>query len=104
LKIKKCHIAGVSLGGVVALLFAKKYPEKVKSLSFSGIFPVTPENWDELLREEVSHFEELFHNEEAVSFLKAKSLKNVILRKNVLFVDQYLLGFRLINSKISFLI
>lgn len=69
LKIKKCHIAGVSLGGVVALLFAKKYPEKVKSLSFSGIFPVTPENWDELLREEASHFEELFHNEEAVMFL-----------------------------------
>lgn len=69
LNVEKCHIAGVSLGGIVALLFAKAYPENVKSLCFSGIFPHRPDNWAEMLREEDEHYERLFNNEEAVSFL-----------------------------------
>ena len=32
LQINSCHIAGVSLGGIAALLFAKKYPDKVRTL------------------------------------------------------------------------
>ncbi|TYS58112.1 alpha/beta hydrolase [Sutcliffiella horikoshii] len=69
LNVEHCHIAGVSIGGVAALLFAKEYPNKVKSLSFSGIFPVEPNNWAELSREEAEGYEQLFDNEEAVSFL-----------------------------------
>ncbi len=69
LNVEHCHIAGVSIGGVAALLFAKEYPNKVKSLSFSGIFPVEPDNWAELSREEAKGYEQLFSNEEAVSFL-----------------------------------
>lgn len=69
LNIEKCHIAGVSIGGIVALLFAQAYPEKVKSLCFSGIFPNEPDNWAEMLKEEALHYEQLFNNEEAVSFL-----------------------------------
>ncbi|MDQ0268328.1 pimeloyl-ACP methyl ester carboxylesterase [Cytobacillus purgationiresistens] len=38
LKVEQCHIAGVSLGGQAALMYAKKHPEKVKSLTFSGSF------------------------------------------------------------------
>lgn len=67
--VEKCHIGGVSIGGVAALLFAKAHPNKVKSLSFSGIFPVEPDNWTELSREEAESYEQLFNNEEAVSFL-----------------------------------
>ncbi|MFE7914427.1 alpha/beta fold hydrolase, partial [Bacillus mobilis] len=46
LQIDRCHIAGVSLGGLIALLFAKNYPDRVRTLSFSGIFPVKRENWE----------------------------------------------------------
>ncbi|WP_433958148.1 alpha/beta fold hydrolase [Cytobacillus horneckiae] len=70
LHIDKCHIAGVSLGGQAALLYAKKYPDRVKSLTFSGIFPVQPDNWAEILTEDARRFEEsFFSNKEAVSYL-----------------------------------
>ena len=69
LQIEKCHIAGVSLGGIAALLFAKKYPEQVSSLTFSGIFPIEPDNWKELSKQEAAHHEQLFENEEVVSIL-----------------------------------
>ncbi|WP_411334397.1 alpha/beta fold hydrolase [Metabacillus indicus] len=69
LGIERCHIAGVSIGGIAALLFAKEYPEKVKSLSFSGVLPKEPDNWAELIKEEEEHYEHLFANEEAVAFL-----------------------------------
>lgn len=54
---------------MVALLFAQSYPEKVHSLSFSGIFPVEPDNWEEMMKEEEESYEQLFQNEEAVSVL-----------------------------------
>ncbi|MBP3951554.1 alpha/beta fold hydrolase [Bacillus suaedae] len=69
LNLEECHIAGVSIGGIVALLFAKNYPEKVKSLSFSGIYPIEPDNWNELSREEAERYEQLFNNMEAVDYL-----------------------------------
>jgi esterase len=69
LNVEKCHIAGVSIGGIVALLFAQAYPDKVKSLCFSGIFPNKPGNWAEMLKEEDEHYKQLFKNEEAVSIL-----------------------------------
>lgn len=69
LNVEKCHIAGVSIGGIVALLFAQSYPAMVKSLCFSGVFPYKPDNWGEMLKEDAVHYEQLFQNEEAVSFL-----------------------------------
>lgn len=67
--IEKCHIAGVSIGGIAALLFALSYPERVRSLSFSGVFPYEPNNWDELIKEEEENYEQLFQNEDAVTIL-----------------------------------
>jgi len=69
LNIEKIHIAGVSIGGVVALLFAQSYPDKVKSLCFSGVFPHKPDNWAEMLKEEDEHYKQLFNDEETVSIL-----------------------------------
>lgn len=69
LHIENCHIAGVSIGGVVALMFAQRYPDKVKSLCFSGIFPVKPNNWAESSKEEAEHYEQLINNKEAVAYL-----------------------------------
>lgn len=67
--IEKCHIAGVSYGGVVALLFAQRYPEYVKSLSVSGVFPVKAENWGKTEKEEAQWFEVLQSNSEMASVL-----------------------------------
>lgn len=69
LDMESCHIAGVSLGGIAALLFAKKYPHKVKSLTFSGVFPEKSKNWEESLEEEANYHEELFKNKELVMAL-----------------------------------
>ncbi|KAB2331909.1 alpha/beta fold hydrolase [Bacillus mesophilum] len=69
LQIKQCHVAGVSVGGIVSLMFAKEYPGMVKSLCFSGVFPIEPENWAESSKEEAEHYEQLFHNDEAVAYL-----------------------------------
>ena len=62
LNIGEFHIAGVSIGGVVALMFAKRYPSKVKTLTFSGVFPKQPDNWEELSRQEAEHHKNLFGN------------------------------------------
>lgn len=69
LQIEKCHIAGVSIGGIAALLFAKKYPDQVATLTFSGIFPIEPDNWKELSKQEAENYEQLFKNEEVVPIL-----------------------------------
>ncbi|MFJ8238829.1 alpha/beta fold hydrolase [Bacillus tropicus] len=69
LQIDRCHIAGVSLGGLVALLFAKKYPEKVRTLTFSGIFPVKRDNWEESLEYEAKCHQQLMGNEEVVTYM-----------------------------------
>ncbi|TXR84846.1 MULTISPECIES: alpha/beta fold hydrolase [Bacillus cereus group] len=69
LQIDRCHIAGVSLGGLVALLFAKTYPEKVRTLTFSGIFPVKRDNWEESLEYEAKCHQQLMENEEVVTYM-----------------------------------
>lgn len=49
IKNRKVHIAGISLGGHVALEIAKRYPEKVLSLFISGI-TVKPMHFQFLLK------------------------------------------------------
>ena len=39
LKLKSIHIVGCSLGALVGLIFAKAFPERVKSLTISGVMP-----------------------------------------------------------------
>lgn len=69
LEIDQFHIAGVSIGGIVALLFTQKYPEKILSLCFSGVFPKKPNTWDKLLDEERKHFEQLSNDSEVSDVL-----------------------------------
>lgn len=76
LKIDKFHVAGVSLGGIVALLFAQKYPNKTLSLCFSGVTPNKPSNSDELREEERKYFEEIFNNPEISNVLDQIHGKN----------------------------
>ncbi|MFJ8354000.1 alpha/beta fold hydrolase [Bacillus paramycoides] len=69
LQINNCHIGGVSLGGLVALLFAKKYPDKVRTLTFSGIFPVMRDNWEESQEYEAKCHQQLMENKEVVTYM-----------------------------------
>lgn len=76
LQINRCHIAGVSLGGLVALLFAKKYPNKVRTLTFSGIFPVKRDNWEESQEYEAKCHQQLMKNEEVVTYMNQIHVKS----------------------------
>lgn len=69
LEIESCHVAGVSVGGAVAVLFAQAYPEFVTSVTFSGIFPKRQKNWEVSLQEEKEHFNYLSSNEETSQLL-----------------------------------
>ncbi|MES5894200.1 alpha/beta fold hydrolase [Bacillus cereus group sp. RP43] len=76
LQINSCHIAGVSLGGIAALLFAKKYPDKVRTLTFSGIFPIERDNWEEYQEYEVKCHQQLMENEEVVTYMNQIHVKS----------------------------
>lgn len=67
--IKKCHIAGVSYGGIEVLLFAQKYPEYVSSLTVSGIFPIKPADWEQSEQEEAEGLKSILSNSDIVSIL-----------------------------------
>lgn len=48
LDIDSAHIVGCSIGALVGLDFAKKYPEKGKTLTLSGVIPEKPSDYDEM--------------------------------------------------------
>ncbi|TAA72683.1 alpha/beta fold hydrolase [Planococcus salinarum] len=68
LGIQKTHIVGASLGALAALSFAKRYPDKLKSLTISGVTKGMPENWLEMHQEDVKMQAELMNNEEALMY------------------------------------
>lgn len=67
-EMESVHIVGASLGALVGLFFAKRFPEKVKSLTLSGITPGKPENWLQMHQEDVKMQTQLLQNEEAVKY------------------------------------
>ncbi|OLS38082.1 alpha/beta hydrolase [Alkalihalophilus pseudofirmus] len=76
LEIKSCHVAGVSLGGLTALIFANQFPERVRSLTFTGIFPEKKQNWEDQLKEEEENLTSLSNDPEAVSYLNTIHVNN----------------------------
>ncbi|WP_201716886.1 alpha/beta fold hydrolase [Rossellomorea arthrocnemi] len=69
LHIDKIHLVGCSLGGLVGLIFAKKYPSKIFSLTLSGITADRPSDWKEMHSQEVQFQKELLENDEVTSQL-----------------------------------
>ncbi|MFP3322515.1 alpha/beta hydrolase [Planococcus sp. SIMBA_160] len=65
-EMSSIHIVGASLGALVGLFFAKRFPEKVKSLTLSGITPGKPENWNQMHKEDLAVQTQLLQNEEAI--------------------------------------
>lgn len=67
-ELKKIHLASCSLGALVAIKFAQMYPERIHTLSISGIMPVEPDNWLELHEQDVEIQESLLENKVATSY------------------------------------
>ncbi|TYR73513.1 alpha/beta hydrolase [Rossellomorea vietnamensis] len=68
LELPQVNIAGSSLGALAALFFAKKHPERIKSLVLSGIFPEKPENWSKMHEQDSKNQMTLLENEEAAAY------------------------------------
>lgn len=60
------HIVGCSLGGLVSIFFAKKYTDKVKSLTISGVTSGKSEKWEEMHAMDVEHQTQLLQDKEAI--------------------------------------
>lgn len=69
LQVDTLHLVGCSLGGLVGLLFAKKYPERIESLTLSGITADKPDDWAESHAQDVKLQSALLENKESVSQL-----------------------------------
>lgn len=70
LGIQSTHIAGCSLGALVGLVFAKNYPEKVKSLTFSGIIPEKPVDWEEINKKDTENTAKILEDPETVVYFE----------------------------------
>lgn len=68
LGLQSAHIAGASLGALVAIVFAKRFPAKVKTLTISGVTKQKPDNWQSMHQQDVEMQAGLLINEEAVSY------------------------------------
>ena len=68
LQIEKAHIVGVSLGALVGLVFAKRFPDRVIGLTLSGIVSEKPHNWEELQATDVEMQKAVLNNKEAVNY------------------------------------
>lgn len=68
LNVASAHIVGCSIGALVGLIFAKRFPDKVKSLTISGVQSQKPSNWLVLHREEVEQQTQLLQNHEAIEY------------------------------------
>lgn len=68
LDIKSAHIAGCSLGALVGLIFAKTYPEKIITLTLSGIMSEKPSDWESLNKKDKESASTLLNNSEAINY------------------------------------
>jgi len=68
LGIQSAHIVGASLGALVAIFFAKRFPGKVKSLTISGVTAEKPDDWTQLHEQEASNQQQLLKYEEATAY------------------------------------
>ncbi|MCA1054096.1 alpha/beta hydrolase [Rossellomorea aquimaris] len=67
-QLDSVHLVGGSLGALVALKFAKMFPDKLATLTLSGIWTEKPDNWVELNNIQVEQQKEFLKNEQAVAY------------------------------------
>lgn len=71
LNIKTAHIVGCSLGAMTGLIFAKNYPNKVISLTLSGIMSKKPADWESLNQEDKESTAEILSNPETEEYFNS---------------------------------
>ncbi len=65
---RNVHLAGCSLGGLVSIVFAKMFPDMVKTLTVSGVINERPINWEELSKEEKTNAENILKEQQNVAY------------------------------------
>ncbi|MFP3355758.1 alpha/beta hydrolase [Planococcus sp. SIMBA_143] len=68
LGIESAHIVGASFGALVGIVFAKRFPSKVKSLTISGVTAEKPDNWAQLREQETRNQQQIFKYEETNAY------------------------------------
>ncbi|WP_404461238.1 alpha/beta fold hydrolase [Sutcliffiella horikoshii] len=68
LGVESAHIVGCSIGALVGLFLAKRFPDKVKTLTLSGMMTEKPVNWSEIHRNMVVQQSNLLENEQVVAY------------------------------------
>lgn len=68
LKIDSIHLIGCSLGALVAIKFAQLFPNRIRTLSISGISPVKPDNWLEMHEQDVKGQTEVLNSKDLSSY------------------------------------
>lgn len=68
LGIETAHIVGASFGALVGIVFAKRFPSKVKSLAISGVTAEQPDNWEQLREQEARNQQQIFEYEETNAY------------------------------------
>lgn len=66
--IKTIHLVGCSLGALVAVKFSRLYPERINTLSISGVTLVKPDNWLELHEQDMESQANVLNNQEATNY------------------------------------
>lgn len=68
LNLDAVHIIGASLGALVGLFVAKRYPDSVKSLTISGVIPKQPDDWAEISAEDAKKRAAFLADEKIVAY------------------------------------
>lgn len=68
LGIDSAHIVGASFGALVGIVFAKRFPSKVNSLTISGVTAEKPDNWAQLREQETRNQQQIFQYEETNAY------------------------------------
>lgn len=72
LQIARVHLVGCSLGAIVALFFAREYPESIQSLTLSGLLPGKPDQWRAMHEESIDRQDMMVKQEEVREELNSK--------------------------------
>ncbi|TYS67447.1 alpha/beta hydrolase [Sutcliffiella horikoshii] len=64
LGVESAHVVGCSIGALVGLFLAKRFPKKVKTLTLSGMMTEKPSNWSEIHKNMVEQQSRLLEKEQ----------------------------------------
>ncbi|WP_404448624.1 alpha/beta hydrolase [Sutcliffiella horikoshii] len=99
LGVESAYIVGCSIGALVGLFFAKRFPEKVKTFTLSGLMPEKPANWSEIHGVMVEQQNALLENDQITAYFdqlhgdgwREFSLSNCMRKKIPISLEKHLI-------------